>query len=127
MWNGVLVSVCVYQTAIMVARNFSLQDLPYNRVLQVPDEEREFLALDELKPHQLTELGVAVTCASSSGGQQQQQQQLHQSATSHRTLAAGGGDGEVPNPVITTGGLLQNYHHHNVFYELGAATNSPSK
>ncbi|XP_041771378.1 aryl hydrocarbon receptor nuclear translocator-like protein 1 isoform X1 [Anopheles merus] len=109
----------------MVARNFSLQDLPYNRVLQVPDEEREFLALDELKPHQLTELGVAVTCASSGGGQQQQQQ-LHQSAPSHRTLAAGGGDGEVPNPVITTGGLLQNYHHHNVFYELGAATNSPS-
>jgi hypothetical protein len=42
----------------MVARNFSLQDLPYS-LHQVPDDEREFMTLDELKPHQLTELGVA--------------------------------------------------------------------
>lgn len=42
----------------MVARNFSLQELPYSRLLQMPDDEREFLTLDELKPHQLTELGV---------------------------------------------------------------------
>lgn len=41
----------------MVARNFSLQDLPYTRLLSVPDEEREFLTLEELKPHHLTELG----------------------------------------------------------------------
>lgn len=43
----------------MVARNFSIQDLPYSGLLQVPDEEREFLTLEELKPHQLTELGVS--------------------------------------------------------------------
>lgn len=40
----------------MVARNFSLQDLPYARLLQVSDEDREFLSLEELKPHQLTVL-----------------------------------------------------------------------
>lgn len=35
----------------------SLQDLPYSRLLSVPDDdEREFLALEELKPHHLTEL-----------------------------------------------------------------------
>ncbi|XP_055686353.1 protein cycle isoform X2 [Lutzomyia longipalpis] len=45
----------------MVARNFSIQDLPYSGLLQVPDEEREFLTLEELKPHQLTELGVSHT------------------------------------------------------------------
>uniref|UniRef100_A0A182Q698 Uncharacterized protein n=1 Tax=Anopheles farauti TaxID=69004 RepID=A0A182Q698_9DIPT len=106
----------------MVARNFSLQDLPYNRVLQVqPDEEREFLALDELKPHQLTELGVSAATASSSSSPAAQQQQQQQQ---HRGLPDGG---EVPNPVITTGGLLQNYHHHNVFYELGPTQESPSK
>lgn len=42
----------------MVARNFSMQELPYSRLLQIPDDEREFLTLEELKPHQLTELGV---------------------------------------------------------------------
>lgn len=42
--------------------NFS-QDLPYSRLLSIPDEndgfnhEREFLTLEELKPHHLTELG----------------------------------------------------------------------
>ncbi|CAO1299971.1 unnamed protein product [Diamesa tonsa] len=45
----------------MVARNFSLQDLPYSRLLQVPDEEREYMTLEELKPHQLTELGLPQT------------------------------------------------------------------
>lgn len=40
----------------MVARNFSVQDLPYSRLLSVPDDEREFLTLEELKPHHLTEL-----------------------------------------------------------------------
>lgn len=45
----------------MVARNFSMQELPYSRLLQIPDDEREFLTLEELKPHQLTELGVDPT------------------------------------------------------------------
>ncbi|XP_058122930.1 basic helix-loop-helix ARNT-like protein 1 [Anopheles ziemanni] len=97
----------------MVARNFSFQDLPYNRVLQVPDEEREFLTLDELKPHQLTELGVSV--ASSSTHPQHQQP--------HRGLPIGAGVA-VSHPVLSTGGLLQNYHHHNVFYELGPTHSS---
>lgn len=54
----------------MVARNCTLQDLPYARLLHVSEEDREFLALDELKPHQLTELsGVApaVALASENG------------------------------------------------------------
>ena len=34
----------------MVARNFPVQDLPYSRLLQVPDDEMEFLELEELKP-----------------------------------------------------------------------------
>ena len=44
----------------MVARNFSLQDLPSSyRLLSIPDEdEREFLTLEELKPHHLTDLGA---------------------------------------------------------------------
>lgn len=50
----------------MVARNFSLQDLPYARLLQVSDEDREFLSLEELKPHQLTELSGA--CGNHGGG-----------------------------------------------------------
>ena len=42
----------------MVARNFSHQDTPYSSLLQVPDNEQEFLNMDDLKPHQLTELGT---------------------------------------------------------------------
>lgn len=44
----------------MVARNFSLQDLPSSyRLLSIPDDdEREFLTLEELKPHHLTDLGA---------------------------------------------------------------------
>lgn len=43
----------------MVTRNYSIQDLPYSRLLSVPDDdsEREFLTLEELKPHHLTDLG----------------------------------------------------------------------
>nr|XP_022917453.1 protein cycle isoform X2 [Onthophagus taurus] len=33
----------------MVARNF-VQDLPYSRLLQVPDDDREYITLEELKP-----------------------------------------------------------------------------
>lgn len=42
----------------MVARNFSVQDLPSSyRLLSVPDEaEAEFMTLEELKPHHLTDL-----------------------------------------------------------------------
>ncbi len=40
----------------MVTRNFSLQDLPFSRLLSVPEDEKEFLPLDELKPHFLTDI-----------------------------------------------------------------------
>ncbi|CAH0545897.1 unnamed protein product [Brassicogethes aeneus] len=34
----------------MVARNFSVQDISYSRLLQVPDDDREFITIEELKP-----------------------------------------------------------------------------
>ncbi|XP_035792727.1 uncharacterized protein LOC118466938 isoform X1 [Anopheles albimanus] len=106
----------------MVARNFTLQDMPYNRALQVPDEEREFLTLDELKPHQLTELGVTVSSAMPSVNNHNNNNS-HAAQPQHRVSGPSAVD-TAPNhqPV---GGLLQNYHHHNVFYELGA-THSPA-
>lgn len=44
----------------MVARNFSLQDLPssYRLLSATDDDEREFLTLEELKPHHLADLGA---------------------------------------------------------------------
>lgn len=42
----------------MVNCNFSLQDLPFSRLLSVPEDEKEFLTLEELKPHHLTELNA---------------------------------------------------------------------
>lgn len=68
----------------MVARNFSLQDLPYSRLLQVPDEEREFLTLEELKPHQLTELGLSTQSTLDSGhnAQSENNQQVPTISTS---------------------------------------------
>lgn len=49
-------------------------DLPISRLLQVPDEDPEFLRLDELKPHQLTELGIPPQAI---GDAQQQQVDGH--------------------------------------------------
>lgn len=38
----------------MVARNFTIQELPYSRLLHVPDDERDYLSLDEpITLHQL--------------------------------------------------------------------------
>ncbi|KAF7271888.1 hypothetical protein GWI33_015278 [Rhynchophorus ferrugineus] len=35
----------------MVARNLTVQDIPYSRLLQIPgDDERDFISLEELKP-----------------------------------------------------------------------------
>ncbi|KAG5883496.1 hypothetical protein JTB14_013926 [Gonioctena quinquepunctata] len=34
----------------MVARSFSVQDVSYSRLLQVQDDERDFITLEELKP-----------------------------------------------------------------------------
>lgn len=44
----------------MVARSFNSQDLPYTGLLQNSTDDREFLTLEELKPHQLTELSGGV-------------------------------------------------------------------
>lgn len=40
----------------MVSRNFSQLESAYSRMLQVSDDDREYLNLEELKPHHLTEL-----------------------------------------------------------------------
>lgn len=34
----------------MVARNVSVEDIPYSRLLQIPDDDRDFITLEELKP-----------------------------------------------------------------------------
>lgn len=89
----------------MVARDFSLQELPYSRLLQMPDDEREFLALDELKPHQLTELGVH-----HSGGDmsQIQMQQTHQ------------GNLQILQP--QTVDMQQSSFGHTIYYDLNTQT-----
>lgn len=40
----------------MVSRNFSQLESAYSRMLQVSDDDREYLNLEELKPQHLTEL-----------------------------------------------------------------------
>lgn len=66
----------------MVARNFSLQDLPFARLLSVPDEDErsEFLTLEEFKPHQLTDLGAPLQ------SNQNQPQQLTDDFDTHLQL-----------------------------------------
>lgn len=76
----------------MVTRNFSLQDLPFSRLLTVPEDEKEFLTLEELKPHHLTELN----------NQSQIISQEHQYLTDQQLH-------------ITQDGIDQNY---NVYYDL---------
>lgn len=44
----------------MVARNFPMQEMPsYARLLQITDDEPEFLALEELKPRQKSQPAAA--------------------------------------------------------------------
>lgn len=40
----------------MVSRNFSQLESAYSRMMHVSDDDREYLNLEELKPHHLTEL-----------------------------------------------------------------------
>jgi hypothetical protein len=87
----------------MVARNFSLQDLPLSsRLLSVvpDDDEREFLTLEELKPQHLTELG---------GGQQQ----INLIPSQHHILS----DDFSQNIQLHQGLEEQEY---NVYYDLNA-------
>lgn len=58
---------CYNSSDKMMARNMSL-DMPYSRLLQVPEDEREFLTLEELKPRQLTELEAVTNNAVAAGG-----------------------------------------------------------
>lgn len=127
----------------MVARNFSLQDLPYSRLLQVPDDEREFLTLDELKPHQLTELGVTSqqqnnknhehqqniitsphqqhTSSHPQQHQHQQQQQMHEQHQESHQQPSQSSQNVVPQIVVTNSIQNQNYaggHLHSVYYDL---------
>lgn len=39
-----------YALSEMVARSFSVQDVSYSRLLHVPDDDRDFITLEELKP-----------------------------------------------------------------------------
>ncbi|GAB0089841.1 CYCL [Sergentomyia squamirostris] len=107
----------------MVARNFSLQDLPYSGMLQIPDEEREFMTLEELKPHQFTELSVPNTSQGSSmspssshqcimhpQSSQFGQQQIYFDLNTQQTTTNG-------NCVFMSGSELsmpsQSHHNHN--------------
>lgn len=46
----------------MVARNFSIQELtPYSRLLQIPDDDGEFLTLEELKPSSMQQQTTTTT------------------------------------------------------------------
>lgn len=76
----------------MVTRNFSLQDLPFSQLLTVPEDEKEFLTLEELKPHHLTELN----------NQSQINPQEHQYLSDQQLQ-------------IAQNGIEQNY---NVYYDL---------
>lgn len=77
----------------MVTRNFSLQDLPFSRLLTVPEDEKEFMTLEELKPHHLTELNNQSQINNQHEHQYLSDQQLH----------------------ISQDGLDQNY---SVYYDL---------
>lgn len=58
--------------------------------LQGSDDEREYLTLEELKPHQLTELGLA----------NQQPVVTQQTSTIHQIIPSGPGHGNYGNPHI---------------------------
>lgn len=60
-----------------------MPDIPYARLLQVPDDEREFLNLEELKPHQITELGILNQTTTNAG----HDSRLAQSLSNDRNLA----------------------------------------
>lgn len=90
----------------MVARNFSIQDISYSRLLQVPDDEREFLTLDELKPHHLTELGAQ---------QAQEQQEQHQHAIQQQQQ-------NLSNEIQLINHNQNIPQNYNVYYDLNTQT-----
>lgn len=99
----------------MVARNFSLQELSYSRLLQMPDDEREFLTLDELKPHQLTELGVEPHPSNNSTNSNNAQNVLPtESSSQHQQSVIQPTNAEMPQN-------SQSYSH-TVYYDLNSQT-----
>lgn len=62
----------------------SMPDIPYARLLQVPEDEQEYLNLDELKPHQITELGILSHQTTSAG----HENRLSHSLSNDPTLTA---------------------------------------
>lgn len=77
----------------MFTSYFPLQNMSYSCLLEVSDEEREFLTLEELKPHQLTELAVSNQCSAD--------MQLSSPSLAHEQLY---GDG------------FHHHHHHHQYY-----------
>ena len=95
----------------MIARNFSLQDLPYSRIREVPDDEREYLTIDELKPHQLTELGVP---SQQNLGIQQHTNQLQQNCLTQSVASVSGYNQQLhQQPQHQQLQHQQQHHHHH--------------
>lgn len=88
-----------------------MPDIPYTRLLQVPDDEREFLNLEELKPYQITELGI-LNQATSAG----HDNRLSQSLTNDPSLAATAttvATAALANQENCIYRLQPSYHHHH--------------
>lgn len=104
----------------MVARNFSLQELPYSRLLQMPDDEREFLTLDELKPHQLTELGVEPHPNTNSTNPNNAQTLLPNESSSQQQPVIQQ-QGQQPTNAEMPQNSQQSYSH-TIYYDLNSQT-----
>lgn len=85
----------------MVARNFSMQELSYSRLLQIPEEEREYLELEELKPNQLGEYGIEPNNSVNHDGGQS-------------------GDTEQQQLVQQLSDIQSNAYQHAIYYDLNA-------
>lgn len=87
----------------------SMPDIPYSRLLQVPEEEREYLNLDELKPHQITELGILSHQTSSAGHDNRLSQSLSNDPNLAAKATTAAALGNQENCIYR---LQPSYHHH---------------
>lgn len=88
-----------------------MPDIPYTRLLQVPDDEREFLNLEELKPYQITELGI-LNQTTSAG----HDNRLSQTLSNDPSLAATASTvatAALVNQENCIYRLQPSYHHHH--------------
>lgn len=81
-------------------------DISYNRLLPSHEDEREYLNLEELKPHQLTDLGIL----SQSGPGPIDGQLPHCSPDS--MSAAKAADAQEPS-IYRSQPLFHHHHHHH--------------